>query len=641
MRGKLSRVLLGSSALIAAAQSAPALALAGDFYFGGQIRQGISLALDPPLKDDPSIGPSQFTAQMQATYKPVDSLTFTGDLWLRGDWFYGLNGGRIEQPAIQDVTAGPPFLRRFEYELAQDPAGVLPQPFGNDGKKQRLLSNFDDDVIRQLSVSYAHPTGAFVLSAGKFQRGWGQADGLRLLDILYPQDLRQRSILTDTEDLRLPAWSAALDVNLTASGLNAPFDALGMKNATFEFVFIPEVRHSELVINNPTPGSFYPMPGSRRRARSTNGGILAFPFPVLADGESGLGLPLVGANLRTKDFDNFRSQEIGARLKFQALGGEATINGFYGYQDLPIVELTGSELIIGSAVNNPFAPGVLAVVPLTAEQTVGAVHGPGGFLDFLRSLPAGTAMPGQFPLSLATGGLCNDILIAPPNCSLNASFDLNYKYRQKLVGTSFTRDMVELKLGPKAVSPVLRLEASYEFDKPFNKGRILAPEFIPGVPREEATGSGALISTIEEGVARRDVLSIAVGFDYNLWLPFWTSQEASIFVTTQFFNIHTSKSRNLLSQAPYAFDFVEKNQNFLTQTWTLPLRNETITLDGLLVWDIDKKGLTYRQRVDFAMMGGRVKPRIEWGHFSGRQEAGLLGALKNGDYFELSIAYQF
>ena len=28
-----------------------------------------------------------------------------------------------------------------------------------------------------------------------------------LLDVLYPQDLRQRSVFTDTEDLRLPAWS--------------------------------------------------------------------------------------------------------------------------------------------------------------------------------------------------------------------------------------------------------------------------------------------------------------------------------------------------------------------------------------------------------------------------------------------------
>jgi hypothetical protein len=73
----------------------------------------------------------------------------------------------------------------------------------------------------------------------------------------------------------------------------------------------------------------------------------------------------------------------------------------------------------------------------------------------------------------------------------------------------------------------------------------------------------------------------------------------------------------------------------------LPIRNETITFDGLLIWDIDKHGLAYRQRIDFVMMGGHLKPRIEYGHFSGRTEAGLLGAMKNADYLEFSLAYQF
>lgn len=625
MKSRMFGALLGSSAMMLAVQSAPGQAQ--DVYIGGQLRQGISLALDPPLGGDPSIGPSQFTAQIQATYKPTDTITLTGDLWLRGDWFYDLNGGHIKAGAIQNTFTGPPFLNRFHYNLSEDGPGTLPQPFGNDGSKQRVLSNFDDDIIRQLSISYAAPNGAFTLTVGKFQRGWGQADGLRLLDVLYPQDLRQRTVFTDTEDLRLPAWSAALDINLGAAGLAAPFEAIGMKNASLEFVFIPEVRHAEFVINNPTPSS------------QTNGGIMGFPYPRLIDPISGFGLPLLGANLRDEDFKNFHSQEIGGRIKFDALGGEATINGFYGYQDQPIVELTGSQLIIGNEFNDPNAPGVLAVVPLDTMGTIGAVHAPGQFLDFLRSLPAGTAAPGQYPLFLATGGLCNDILVAPPNCSLNGNFDLSYKYRQKLVGASFTRDIVEMKMGPKAVSPVLRLEASYEFEKPFNRGRITTPSFGPGFGNEVETGSPALITTVEDGVTHRDVFSLLVGFDYNLWL--WPSQEASIFITTQFFNIHTAKSKWLLQQAPYAFDYVEKNQNYLTQTWTLPIRNESITFDGLLIWDIDKHGLAYRQRIDFVMMGGHLKPRIEYGHFSGRKEAGLLGLMKNADYLEFSLAYQF
>jgi hypothetical protein len=591
-------------------------AKAGDFYLGGQVRQGISLAIDAPEGANASLGPTQFTAQVQASYKPSSNLTITGDMWLRGDWFYQLNGGHYRGRGIQDFTQGPPFVKQFQYNLSQGPTGVLPQPFGTQNKSQTVLANFNDDMIREFSIAYRDPGGAYSITAGKFQRGWGQADGLRLLDVLYAQDLRQRGIFTDTEDMRLPAWSVALDLNMNAAGIGRPFEFLGMKNASLELLVIPEVRHTEFVINNPTPSS------------NTNGGVFGFGFPRLMDGISGFGLPMLSANLRNKEV-NFHGQEYAARLKFEALGGEATLNGFYGYQDLPIVELTGAQLIIGNALNNPYAAGVAAVVPLDVPSTIGAVHAPGQYVDFIRKLKAGTVAPGDFPL-VPFG--CNDILVAPPNCSINANFDLSYKYHQKMVGFSFTRDMSEVRLGPKSVSPVLRLEATYEFDKPFNKGVITTPF------GQTAVGTPALVTTVENGVARRDVWSALVGVDYNLWLPFWKSQESSIFVTAQFFNIHTDNPKGLLFQSPYAFNYIEKDQQFVTATWTLPLDNQSITFDGLLIWDVDKHGLAYRQRLEFSMMGGRFKPRIEYAHFGGRAEDGILGVYRNADYIDFSAA---
>ena len=612
------KILLASTtaALLGLLGSGPALA--GDFYVGGQLRQGFGLALDPPFDRDVSVGPSQFTAQIQANYKPNSNLTLTGDFWLRGDWFYKLNGGHYRTPGIQDFTKGPPFLGTFQQSLANAPGGALPQPFGSSNKSQTVLANFNKDIIRDLSLTYRAPNGAFVASVGKFQRGWGQADGLRLLDVLYPQDLRQRGLFTDTEDFRVPAWSAALNINMGAAGLSKPFEALGMNNATLELIFIPEVRHSRFVINNPTPSS------------NTSGGLFGLNFPLLADPVSGFGLPLLGANLRSRPV-NFHGQEYGARLKFEALGGEATLNGFYGYQDLPIVKLTGAQLIIGNALNNPSAAGAIAV-PLDLPTTIGAVHAPGAYLSFLQSIANGTAAPGTFPL-LPFG--CADILVAAPNCSINANFDLDYGYHQKLVGFSFTRDMSEFRFGPKSVSPVLRIEASYEFGKPFNRSSIVTSF------GNTVSGTGALVATSEQSVTRRDVLSTLVGFDYNLWLPFWKNQESSIFITSQFFNIITFNHKNLLFQAPYAFNKIPADQKFFTQTWTLPLRNQSITLDGLLIWDIDKHGLAYRQRVEFTAMGGHLKPRLEYGYFSGRSEQGLIGIYRQSDYVEVSLAYQF
>ena len=94
-------------------------------------------------------------------------------------------------------------------------------------------------------------------------------------------------------------------------------------------------------------------------------------------------------------------------------------------------------------------------------------------------------------------------------------------------------------------------------------------------------------------------------------------------------------------QAPYTLTTWEDNWNYFTQTWSLPLMDEKLTLDGLFVWDIDKKGLAYRQRIEYAMMGGNLRPRLEWGYFDGHQEEGLLGTFGNSDYVELSIGFQF
>ena len=84
------------------------------------------------------------------------------------------------------------------------------------------------------------------------------------------------------------------------------------------------------------------------------------------------------------------------RLKFNAYGGEATLNAFYGYQDLPVVVLTGATLHIGSFINDPSAS--VANVPLDLPTTIGAIHAPGQYVDFIQSLAGGSAAPGDFPL---------------------------------------------------------------------------------------------------------------------------------------------------------------------------------------------------------------------------------------------------
>jgi hypothetical protein len=447
------------------------------------------------------------------------------------------------------------------------------------------------------------------VKVGKFQRGWGQADGIRLLDILNAQDLRQRTLLADTDEIRIPAWTIAVTADIS-------------NNVSLEFIYIPEVRHSEFVINNPTPNS------------QTSGGAFGFPFPQIVEGQTGFGMPLLGAHLTEREVGS-GDDEFGLRLKFDAFGGEATVNMFYGYQDLPVVVNTGATLHIGSFINDPAAS--VANVPLGLPTTIGAIHAPGQYVDFLQSLAGGTAAPGDFPL-IPFG--CLDILNPGAGglpCSVTANFELDYTERQKTIGFSFTRDMSQWKFGPKNVSPVLRFEFNHEFDKAFNR-LVIEDPFIPG---QVAMGTPALIGTKADTVTHRDQISTMIGFDYNLWLSGWKSQRSSIFVTAQFFNIHTKEHENLMFQAPYALLDVEDNQQYATFTYTFGLRNDNVILDGLAVWDLSKNGFAYRQRVTFSTLGNKLIPRIEIGTFNGDTEEGLLAFYKDSDYVEFSLTYQF
>jgi len=601
-------ISLASVSLAALLFVAPAYA--EDVWFGGRLKAGNGVFYDR-LDDTSGQGPAQFILELQAEWSPNDNVTVIGDVWLRGDRFYDLDDGEFRAPAFQNFTSPQSaFLDRFSMSASSDGSYLFPDPFGASGKEQELLDDFDDEILRELSVRFTNDEGTLAVKVGKFQRGWGQADGLRLLDILNAQDLRQRTLLADTDEIRIPAWTIAVTAEIS-------------NDVSLELIYIPEVRHSEFVINNPTPNS------------QTSGGAFGFPFPRIIEGQTGFGMPLLGAHLTEREVEDWKNEEVGARLKFDAFGGEATLNVFYGYQDLPVVVNTGSTLHVGSFINDPAAS--VANVPLGLPTTIGAIHAPGQYVDFLQSLAGGTAAPGDFPL-IPFG--CLDILNPGAGglpCSVTADFELDYTERQKTIGFSFTRDMSQWKFGPKNVSPVLRFELNHEFDKAFNR-LVIEDPFIPG---QVAMGTPALIGTKADTVTHRDQISTMIGFDYNLWLSGWKSQRSSIFVTAQFFNIHTKDHENLMFQAPYALLDVEDNQQYATFTYTFGLRNDNVILDGLAVWDLSKNGFAYRQRVTFSTLGNKLIPRIEIGTFNGDTEEGLLAFYKDSDYVEFSLTYQF
>ena len=142
-------------------------------------------------------------------------------------------------------------------------------------------------------------------------------------------------------------------------------------------------------------------------------------------------------------------------------------------------------------------------------------------------------------------------------------------------------------------------------------------------------------------ITKRNQYSILVGADYFFWLPPQILDRRSVFTSLQLFTIVTENGNNLLLQAPYAFTKVRDVQNFGTFLWSVDILNDRVFLEGLSIWDMRREGFVHRQRIDFRYFGDRFIPRIEWMHFSGDREDGVLGLFRDRDFVEFQLTFQF
>lgn len=678
----------GLAATLGFAIAAPAFAIdtgIKGLTQNGRVKVGASVLYDLPDQGD-KMGPANWLIESKTTYRPNRNWSFIANFWLRGDaqkyiTSYDAPAGGLTDP----FSAGLAGNVNFNLNDNSCPPGQQCEEISD----QLTVLNEWEDVIRELSVKYRDPKRRYTVKFGKFQRGWGQSDGLRLMDVLHAQDLRERFAFRDSDELRIPALMLSADFNLKKLGMAAPFEALGMKRPTLEFNFVPEVHHSKFIINNPTPSD-------NGMQADGSGGIFGLPWPDTTDGPSGLGYVGFGFNTPENNAEklSFKDAEYSLRLKFEALGGLATINAFYGMQDLPVLKLRGLSLYNGTTIGNLYNIGDATTVGgpgglyFSANDVEAIVHGAGGYLDFLRDLTATGGANVANPLTVASGillsppgfpgtggNICIDGAGAPATagflasignpaatnfCSVTADVELDYDYRQMLVGFTFTRDLADfMKFGRKNSSPSMRFEIAHEFDKPFNRANVTptaVPSFAGALPPgaldsninigyDQAGGEqgfGALAVVSSRAITKSNVTSTMIGFDFPFWVPGWDSQERSIFTSLQFFDIYTHQAdKGLMVQGPYGFSTVEDHQNYMTFLWSAPLDNQRLVLEGLFIEDFTNDSTFYRQRVDFNYFGDSWRPRIEWMHFDARTESVPLGLLDNSDFVEISLTYQF
>ena len=149
---------------------------------------------------------------------------------------------------------------------------------------------------------------------GKQQVVWGEADGLKVLDVINPQSFRE-FILDDFDDSRIPLWMLNAEISVRDSGI-------------LQVLWIPDTTTHELA---PTTSPF-----------AFTSPALVPQLPATSTGFE------ININEARAPSNGFEDSDLGIRWS-QFIGGwDYSLNYLYHYVDVPVVtaELEDNQLTI-------------------------------------------------------------------------------------------------------------------------------------------------------------------------------------------------------------------------------------------------------------------------------------------------------
>jgi len=199
---------------------------------------------------------------------------------LRWDWVDDLNPQDSSRPDNYSSIGGP---------LAVGESGAV-------GLRELYWEKSVDDVYWKL---------------GKQQVVWGEADGIKLLDVINPQSFRE-FILDDFDDSRIPLWMINAEVNIG-------------DNDVLQLLWVPDTTAHELAPSQ-SPFAF------------TSNTLVPQPNPNL--------------NLVINDVEApqsvIRDSDFGTRYTTFITGWDFSINYLYHYVDSPVVRarISGENIIV-------------------------------------------------------------------------------------------------------------------------------------------------------------------------------------------------------------------------------------------------------------------------------------------------------
>ncbi len=173
-------------------------------------------------------------------------------------------------------------------------AGTPSQNTVGGFNKRLFLDKHTNLELRELY--YHMRVKGFGLTLGKQQIVWGETDGIKLLDVVNPQNFRE-FILDDFEDSRIPLWSAKVE--------------FGIKGIGVQLVWIPDNTYH---ITQDFDAPFF--------TRNL------FPTPP-----EGVGTQI---NVPKKPGRFFADSDVGVKLTSFTKGWDLSLNYLYYYADLPV-----------------------------------------------------------------------------------------------------------------------------------------------------------------------------------------------------------------------------------------------------------------------------------------------------------------
>ncbi len=182
--------------------------------------------------------------------------------------------------------------------------------------------------VRELFLDFE--LGDTQMRVGKQQVVWGQADGLRILDVVNPLSFRE-FILPDFEDRRIPLWMVNAQVPVGEAAL--------------QLLWIPDQTYDEF---------------------ADASGAFAFTSPEFRPALD----QVVRIRSARKPNNFLKDSDVGARLSAFVGGWDLTASYLYHYQDQPVLVLDRS-------------PGMTQITPTYERTHLSGVTASKAFGDFV------------------------------------------------------------------------------------------------------------------------------------------------------------------------------------------------------------------------------------------------------------------